>query len=78
MTRVKQEKELELARRAIKDLNSQMGTVILDGESESDDTVSMDEGEKVEAEVPQKDSFFAHEYTFKTNVRKLKLSRSFP
>lgn len=65
---LKREGELELAHQTIKDLNSQMGTVRVSS-SESDDILSMGSDEaKVEAEVEQKDSFFAHEHSFKTNV----------
>lgn len=71
-TILKQEKDLMLARNTIKNLQSHLGTVILSDDSESDGNISIEEGGVVEAEVEQKDSFFASQYTFKTNVRSLK------
>lgn len=67
---MKQENDLYLARKTIKNLQSALGTLMVSGdESEVDDP--MDENESVVAEIDQNDSFFAHQYTFKTNVRKL-------
>lgn len=63
---IKQEKDLELARKTIKNLQSHLGTVIL-----GEDSDSYSEEEKdvlVQAEVEQEDSFFAHQHIFKTNV----------
>lgn len=67
---VKQEKDLELARNTIRNLQAHLGTVIVSGDSDSDSAASMDVGDDVQAEVEQCDSLFAHQYTFKTNVRK--------
>lgn len=69
-TLVKQEKDLELARNSIKNLQSNLGTVILSDDSESDGVISTGD-EDVEVEIEQKDAFFGHDYTYKTNVRKL-------
>lgn len=69
-TVVKREEDLRLARQTIKNLQSHLGTVVLSGDSESDGVISTDEGDVLQAEVTQNDSFFAHEYRFKTNVRK--------
>lgn len=65
---VKKEKDLELARQAIRNLQSHLGTVILSDDSESDAIGSTDE-EGVKAETEQNDALFAHQYNFKTNVR---------
>lgn len=71
-TILKQEEDLILARKTIKNLQSQLGTVIVTEESESDDGVSMHGEEDVQVEVDQEDAFFAHQHTFKTNVRKMR------
>lgn len=68
-TMLKHERDLELARKSIKNLQTQLGTVILSEDSDSDTVSSTDEGNEIQAEVEQVDSVFAHEYKFKTNVR---------
>lgn len=70
---IKNEKDLEMARQAIKNLHSHLGTIIL-SDSESDGVMSMDDGEDVPVEISQMDSLFAHEHTFRTNVKKLRWS----
>lgn len=69
-TVIKHETNLEIARKTIKNLQAHLETVILSGSS-SDDDISMDEEEDIQAEVAQMDSFFAHQHTFRTNVRKI-------
>lgn len=65
---IKKENDLELARKSIKKLQSQLGTVVLSEDSEHDSSISTDEVRDVHVEVEQNDSFFARNYTFKTNV----------
>lgn len=66
---LKKENDLSLARKSIKKLQLHLGTLII-SEDEREGIDFIDEVEHMVAEVDQKDAFFAHQYNFKTNVRK--------
>lgn len=68
---IKHEKELKLAIESIKTLHRDLGTILLDSDSECCDAISTDEDVNVQSEVNQMDSLFAKDHTFQTNVKKI-------